>query len=48
MRVLFVGDVVGPRAVEWLAVRLPRLRAEQRVDVAVIDAENCAADGART
>jgi 2',3'-cyclic-nucleotide 2'-phosphodiesterase len=45
MRVLFVGDVVGPRAVEWLAARLPSLRAEQRIDVAVIDAENCAADG---
>jgi calcineurin-like phosphoesterase len=46
MRLLFVGDVVGPRAVEWLATRLPRLRAEHRVDLVVIDAENCGADGA--
>jgi 2',3'-cyclic-nucleotide 2'-phosphodiesterase len=45
MRMMFVGDVVGPRAVEWLAARLPHLRAEHRVDVTVIDAENCAADG---
>jgi metallophosphoesterase (TIGR00282 family) len=46
MRVLFVGDVVGPRAVEWLASRLPALRAEHRVDLGVINAENCAPDGA--
>jgi metallophosphoesterase (TIGR00282 family) len=46
MRVLFVGDVVGPRAVEWLASRLPALRAEYCVELGVIDAENCAPDGA--
>jgi len=46
MRVLFVGDVVGPRAVAWLAARLPVLRAEHAVDVVVVDAENCAADAA--
>jgi len=46
MRVLFVGDVVGPRAVDWLAARLVRLRAENDVDLIVVDAENCAADAA--
>ncbi|HTU78636.1 MAG TPA: YmdB family metallophosphoesterase [Solirubrobacteraceae bacterium] len=46
MRALFVGDVVGPRAVEWLAARLPSLRREHGVDLAIVDAENCAADGA--
>lgn len=46
MRVLFVGDVVGPRAVEWLAGRLPELRDQNGVDVVVVDAENCAADAA--
>ena len=30
MRALFVGDVVGPRAVDWLAQRLPALRARAR------------------
>jgi calcineurin-like phosphoesterase/predicted enzyme related to lactoylglutathione lyase len=46
MRVLFIGDVVGPRAVEWLAERLPGLRAEHAVDLAVVNAENCGADAA--
>jgi len=36
MRVLFIGDVVRPRAVEWLARRLPELRAEHGVDLAVV------------
>jgi calcineurin-like phosphoesterase len=44
MNVLFVGDLVGPRAVEWLAERLPRLRAEHDIDLVVVDAENCAPD----
>jgi 2',3'-cyclic-nucleotide 2'-phosphodiesterase len=46
MRVLFIGDVVGPRAVDWLASRLPSLRAEHAVDLAVVNAENCGADAA--
>jgi calcineurin-like phosphoesterase len=46
MRVLFVGDVVGPSAVRWLAERLPALRERHAADLIVIDAENCAADAA--
>ncbi len=46
MRVLFIGDVVGPRAVDWLACRLPGLRAEHAVDLVVVNAENCGADAA--
>jgi calcineurin-like phosphoesterase len=46
MRALFVGDVVGPRAVEWLALRLSPLRAEHSVDLVIVDAENSAANGA--
>jgi 2',3'-cyclic-nucleotide 2'-phosphodiesterase len=46
MRVLFVGDVVGPRAVDWLSARLPGLREEHDVSLAIVDAENCGADGA--
>jgi calcineurin-like phosphoesterase len=42
MNVLFVGDVVGPPAVEWLAERLPGLRAEHALDLVIVDAENCA------
>lgn len=44
MRALFVGDVVGPRAVAWLAERLPRLRSEHGLDLIVVDAENCGPD----
>jgi metallophosphoesterase (TIGR00282 family) len=46
MRVLFIGDVVGPRAVDWLANRMPWLRAEHAVDLVVVNAENCGADAA--
>jgi metallophosphoesterase (TIGR00282 family) len=46
LRVLFAGDVVGPRAVTWLAARLPQLRAEHSLDLVIVDAENSAADGA--
>jgi 2',3'-cyclic-nucleotide 2'-phosphodiesterase len=45
MRVLFVGDVVGPRALLWLAERLPALRADHGADAIVVDAENCGPDG---
>lgn len=41
---LFVGDVVGPRAVEWLAERLPALRERHEPELVVVDAENCAPD----
>ena len=44
MRALFVGDVVGPRALRWLAERLPGLRAEHGADVIVVNAENCGPD----
>ena len=45
MRVLFIGDVVRPDAVEWLASRLPAMRAEHAVDLTIVDAENCGPDG---
>ena len=43
---LFVGDVVGPRAVSWLAARLAVLRSENGADLVVVDAENCGPNGA--
>lgn len=46
MRILFIGDVVGPRAVDWLVSRLPDLRNERAIDLVIVDAENCAADAA--
>ncbi|HLH14860.1 MAG TPA: YmdB family metallophosphoesterase [Solirubrobacteraceae bacterium] len=46
MRVIFVGDVVGPRAVAWLAERLPALIDEHAAELVVVDAENCGEDGA--
>lgn len=45
MRILAVGDVVGPEAATWLADRLPSLRAEHRLDWVVVNAENCAVTG---
>ena len=44
MRVLFVGDVVGREAGDWVVDRLPALRAEHRVDLVIINAENMAFD----
>jgi 2',3'-cyclic-nucleotide 2'-phosphodiesterase len=45
MRILFVGDIVGARASARVAERLPSLRAELNVDLAIINAENCAPSG---
>jgi metallophosphoesterase (TIGR00282 family) len=45
VNVLMVGDVVGPRAVDYLAERLPRLRRDLGVDLVVANAENCAVTG---
>lgn len=45
MNVIFVGDIVGPEATEYLAGRLPDLRHEHRVDLVVANAENCAIVG---
>ncbi len=45
MRVLFVGDVVHPVAVEWLADRLPGMRSDHRANLVIVNAENCGPDG---
>src|ERR1700736_7008618 len=45
MRVLFIGDVVGPAAVAYLVGRVPRLRADLELDVVVANAENCGPTG---
>jgi 2',3'-cyclic-nucleotide 2'-phosphodiesterase len=40
MRVLFFGDVTGPRAVAALADKLPQWRRTHRIDAVVANAEN--------
>lgn len=45
MRVMTVGDVVGPEAAAWLGARLPELRAEYELDWIVVNAENAAVTG---
>ena len=40
MRILFLGDVVGRSGREAVLAWLPRLRAELRVDLAIVNAEN--------
>lgn len=48
MRLLFIGDIVGPAAGTWLIERLPVLRSTYRPDVIVANAENIAFGTERT
>jgi metallophosphoesterase (TIGR00282 family) len=48
MNILFIGDIVGPRAAAWVARQLRRLRGALDVDVVVANAENCAPSGTGT
>lgn len=45
MKMLFIGDIVGPEATEHVSTRLPDLREEHAVDLVVANAENCAVTG---
>jgi metallophosphoesterase (TIGR00282 family) len=42
MRVLFIGDVMGPPGVRVLTQQVPRLRRELAVDLVIANAENVA------
>ncbi len=44
MNILFIGDVVGQRSVEFLAEKLPELKREHCVDMTIVNGEN-SADG---
>src|SRR5262245_51830282 len=44
MRILFIGDVVGPPGVAFLQKALPALRRREGLDLVIANAEN-AADG---
>lgn len=45
MNVLFIGDIVGPLAVDYVIRRLPELRARHSVDLVIANAENCHVSG---
>jgi hypothetical protein len=45
MNVLFIGDIVGSRAVQELCARLPALRQQYAVDFVIANAENSASNG---
>lgn len=45
MRLLFIGDIVGPAATQYVARRLPELRADYAIDLVVANAENCVVSG---
>lgn len=40
MRILFIGDVVGPPGVDLLRKHLPALRAAEKIDFVIANAEN--------
>src|SRR5437763_6297757 len=42
MRILFVGDIVGPPGIDFLQKALPVLRRAEGIDVVVANAENAA------
>src|SRR5215470_11916999 len=42
MRILFIGDVVGPPGVTFLRAALPRLIAREGLDLVIANAENAA------
>ena len=42
MRILFIGDVVGPPGVTFLRKALPPLIAHERLDLVIANAENAA------
>jgi metallophosphoesterase (TIGR00282 family) len=46
-RVLFLGDVVGPDAVDYVCQRIPTLRRERQADLVVVNAENALRSGPR-
>lgn len=40
MRVLFIGDIVGPAAVDYVCARVPDFRDQNAVDLVIANAEN--------
>ena len=46
MNILFIGDIVGPKAARYLIGRLPELRRIHSIDMVIANAENSAPIGA--
>ena len=44
MRILFIGDIVGRSGRNILLDRLPKLIAEWKLDLAIVNGENAAGD----
>src|SRR5438128_1340578 len=42
MKILFIGDIVGPPGIDFLQQALPLLRKAEGIDLAVANAENAA------
>ncbi|MHA6801198.1 YmdB family metallophosphoesterase [Bounagaea algeriensis] len=45
VKVVFIGDVVGTEAAQWVASRVPRLREELGADWIIVNGENCVVTG---
>lgn len=45
MKVLFVGDIVGVEAAQWVAAQVPVMREQHELDWVVINGENCVVTG---
>jgi metallophosphoesterase (TIGR00282 family) len=45
MRILFIGDIVGKPGVAFVVKAVPVLRAEERIDLVIANAENAATSG---
>ena len=48
MRILAIGDVVGPAAIEYLGGRLACYRAQRRIDLVIVNGENASAGNGLT
>ncbi|MBC3515032.1 TIGR00282 family metallophosphoesterase [Neobittarella massiliensis] len=48
MKILFIGDVVGPQGCRFLQKKLPQLKAQYRPDLTICNGENSAAGNGLT
>jgi 2',3'-cyclic-nucleotide 2'-phosphodiesterase len=46
MRILFIADIVGPAAAQWVASHLASMRAQLQVDLAIVNPDNASVTGA--
>lgn len=41
MRILVLGDIVGPAGVKYVSAHLPAVKKSEKIDFTIINAENC-------